>query len=204
VRWENLQEIDRQEMSIDGQPAAWVIFDGTGSDGKPVRIRVLGMQGGGVTVGVVISGERSVYNAERGTIEAVLVTLRLGTNPPSAYRTYATVQPDTAAAGGAAASSRPTPGQPSLGLRVRDITDADPQQVDPNGDNGILVDQVQSGSPADQAGIRRGDVILELDRTGVDAAADFQRLLSRHRAGDTVELLIERNGRKRPVSVRVE
>jgi S1-C subfamily serine protease len=91
-----------------------------------------------------------------------------------------------------------------MGLEVRDVDDDDVRQFSLADDTGVVVEQVRQGGPADQAGIRENDVILQFDRTQVDGTEAFDRLLATHHPGDAVELLVGRNGRRRAVSVRLE
>ncbi|MEP7326680.1 MAG: PDZ domain-containing protein [Gemmatimonadota bacterium] len=208
TQWQNLREFDRREISIMGQQSAWTLFEGTDPGGKPGGIRVQGMQGGGVTVGVLISGEPATYFAQRGSIEATLATLRLGTNPPLTFG-------GLTAAGGVPHAGSPQPPPPEqapapaseeggIGLDVRDIDADEVENLGLTDERGAVVDEVQPGGAADGAGIRPNDVILEVDRTAVTDADDFERRLESHKAGDTVELLLARHGRKRTVSVRVK
>jgi serine protease Do len=48
---------------------------------------------------------------------------------------------------------------------------------------GAVITQVRSGSPAEDAGLREGDVILEVDHKPVRTAADAGKLLSANREG---------------------
>jgi S1-C subfamily serine protease len=67
--------------------------------------------------------------------------------------------------------------------------------------NGVLLSGVGPDSPADEAGIRAGDVIVGL---GTHDVADLQGLtdaLRAHRPGDTVELRYLRDGREDTVTV---
>lgn len=57
---------------------------------------------------------------------------------------------------------------------------------------GVLVTSVQPGSSADKARLRKGDVILELNRESVDSVAEFQQL--HRKAKDSVLLLVYRDG----------
>jgi hypothetical protein len=203
--WTDLQEIDRRELTIMDQQTSWVIYNGTDFEGSPGTVRVMGVKGGGTTVGVIVGGERNRYNSQRGTFEAILATLRLGTNPPTAFATYPTsggshnAQPDSESAPADTASP-----EAGMGLEVRDVDDDDVRQFNLADDTGVVVEQVRQGGPADQAGIRENDVILQFDRTQVDGTEAFDRLLATHHPGDAVELLVGRNGRRRAVSVRLE
>jgi serine protease Do len=57
------------------------------------------------------------------------------------------------------------------------------------------------GSPAADAGLQEGDVILELDGTRVDAEHDLATLILPHAPGDAITLLVLRDGQERQVQV---
>jgi hypothetical protein len=54
---------------------------------------------------------------------------------------------------------------------------------------GVLVSTVRPGSPAEQAGVRRGDVLLRIGATQLRALPDLAYVLRSHRAGDVVEVV---------------
>ena len=60
--------------------------------------------------------------------------------------------------------------------------------------HGAVVQQVQPGSPADNAGLQRGDVIVEVDRKPVQSAADVQKALSSVPKGQDALVLVWSNG----------
>jgi serine protease Do len=62
-----------------------------------------------------------------------------------------------------------------LGLRVQDLTDELSEQLGVDGEKGVVVTEVENGSPAAKAGMRRGDVILEVDQTEVANVAEFRK-----------------------------
>jgi serine protease Do len=64
----------------------------------------------------------------------------------------------------------------TLGLTVRPVTAEVARELELPSTEGVLVDSVASGSAAEKAGIRRGDVIREIDRKPVKTTADFDRL----------------------------
>jgi len=70
------------------------------------------------------------------------------------------------------------------------VTDAVPRlQVD-----GAYVGRVKADSPAERAGLRPGDVILELDRQPVRNAADAECIVGGLRKGSLVRIVYARQG----------
>ena len=59
--------------------------------------------------------------------------------------------------------------------------------------NGVEVMEVVDDSPAARAGIRSGDLIVELDGTSVADARDLQRLMVGERIGQTVGVQLWRD-----------
>jgi Do/DeqQ family serine protease len=68
------------------------------------------------------------------------------------------------------------------GMQVLPITPDIAQQLGRNNTEGAVVARVREGSPADRAGLRRGDVIVEADRQPVRSPAEVYRALSDGRA----------------------
>jgi Do/DeqQ family serine protease len=68
---------------------------------------------------------------------------------------------------------------------------------------GALVSSVTPDSPADRAGVRRGDLILAIDGRDVDDSNSLRNQVSRHQPGTDVALTIQRDGQPRRVNVRL-
>jgi serine protease Do len=60
--------------------------------------------------------------------------------------------------------------------------------------HGAVIEQVQPGSPADNAGLQQGDIILEVNRHKVQSASDVQQALSKVTKGEDALLLVWSNG----------
>lgn len=90
----------------------------------------------------------------------------------------------------AAAPSRKA--QP-LGLSVQTLTRSLADQLGIDAAEGVVVTGVVRGSPAAEAGIGEGSVILQVDRQAVKNASDFQRRIAQS-AGDGQVLLLVREG----------
>ena len=68
---------------------------------------------------------------------------------------------------------------------------------------GALVQTVQSGSPADRAGIQQGDIITAANGQPISGESDLLVALARIKPGDTVTLAINRNGSNMTVRATV-
>lgn len=91
---------------------------------------------------------------------------------------------------GQAESSGGNAVQSELGLRLQALTPEIARALGYRGDGKIVIADVRQGSPADRAGLERGDVIVEADRRGVQNAEDVQAAL---RDGSAL-LRVERQG----------
>ena len=67
---------------------------------------------------------------------------------------------------------------------------------------GVLITNVEQGSPAFRAGLLRGDIILQVNRRDVTSPAEASRLLGQVADGSTAFMLILRNGQETFVTVR--
>jgi serine protease Do len=86
-------------------------------------------------------------------------------------------------------------GKARWGLGLADLTPDTRDQIQAPGDvKGALIEQVQPGSSAEEAGLQPGDVILEVNRHKVQTAADVQQDLGKVPAGQNALLLIWSNG----------
>jgi S1-C subfamily serine protease len=69
-------------------------------------------------------------------------------------------------------------GPGDLGLTVIEIDSSNSHRFDvPDGMTGLLVQRVEPLSPAHDAGIERGSIILQINRQDVDSVARFRRVL---------------------------
>ena len=88
-------------------------------------------------------------------------------------------------------------GKGRWGLSLADLTDdvRNELQAPAQGSvHGAVVEDVQPGSPADNAGLQRGDVIMEVNRHAVKSADEVVQALSKVAAGEDALVLVWSNG----------
>jgi serine protease Do len=81
---------------------------------------------------------------------------------------------------------------PELGLRVQRITPEAARRLGLSSAKGVLVMEVQPGSPADHVGIEPADVIREINQRPVTNVKEFERATRQGRRGDRILLLVQR------------
>jgi len=86
-------------------------------------------------------------------------------------------------------------GKMRWGIGLGDLTpDIRDQLQAPRDLHGAVIEQVQPGSSADNAGLQQGDVILEVNRHKVQSAADVKEALSKIGKGEDGLVLVWSNG----------
>ena len=88
------------------------------------------------------------------------------------------------------------------GVSVQSITPELARQFNLSGGGGVLVSEVEDGSPAARAGVRPGDVILEVNRRTVRDVASFEEALARSEQDALV--FLQREGRSQYVVMKSE
>jgi S1-C subfamily serine protease len=89
-----------------------------------------------------------------------------------------------------------------LGIEMEDLNAGVRNQIGYNG-NGVAVAQVVSGSPADQAGMQPGDVVLQADGKAMDNGRTLHDYISSRKPGDTIRLNVWSQGVKKFVAVKL-
>lgn len=86
-----------------------------------------------------------------------------------------------------------------LGLIVLKIPSEEASQLGVTQGPGVVVYQVQSGSGADRAGLRQGDVITTLNGTAISDPNTFRNLIASIAPGSEITLTVKRDGSERQV-----
>jgi serine protease Do len=91
-----------------------------------------------------------------------------------------------------------------VGLQVQDITPELMKSLKLDTKNGVLVSDVTAGGAAGEAGVRRGDVITEINRSPINNVGDYNRVTSSADKGSTVLFLVRRGGTTIYVAVKID
>src|SRR2546429_859250 len=90
-----------------------------------------------------------------------------------------------------------------LGVVIQDVTDELAPSFGVSGREGGLIADVFPNGPAETAGLRAGDVVVELDGTRIREVPDLQRRIAGVAPGQKVRLVVVRDGARQPVTVAI-
>lgn len=91
-----------------------------------------------------------------------------------------------------------------LGLSVQEITPELARQLDLQINRGAIVTMVERGGAADRGGLRRGDVILQVNQKDIEELDDYRREIKRLQKGDSVLFLLMRGKGTFYTTIRIE
>lgn len=90
-----------------------------------------------------------------------------------------------------------------LGIEIVNVND--PRlDVDIDDLNGVYVNNVYEESAAEEAGLEKGDIILEINDVEVANVAELQDLVARNRPGDKIDVTYKRDGKTKTVSAKLK
>jgi serine protease Do len=170
-------------------------------------------EGGGVLVAEVMKGSP----ADAAGLKAGDIVVELGGSPikevPDLQRRVAAVKPGQTMKLAVIRERKPMsftvkigempsdepivaegPGTDEWGLTVESLTGDAALRLDLPVNRGLLVTDVQPGSPAEKAGLRRGDVILEMAKRPADDPANLYKVLNGLKPGESLLIYVHRTG----------
>jgi serine protease Do len=88
-----------------------------------------------------------------------------------------------------------------IGVSIRDVDENDATKAKGTA-TGVIVDEVETDSPAQKAGIKAGDIVTEFDGERVRSTRQFVRLVQETPVGRHVSLAVMREGQRVTVSLQ--
>ncbi len=99
--------------------------------------------------------------------------------------------------------SEPAEARTDLGMTVEENTPDHARRFNLPSDEGLVVVRVHPDSPAAEAGIRPGDMIVEIDQKVVRTLSEYKEAVSGYGKGETILFLVQRGGNTLYLTVKV-
>lgn len=98
--------------------------------------------------------------------------------------------------------------RPYFGIGMLDTTDSiylwrNGIILDDDIESGVVVLEVSDNSPASVAKLKKGDVIIKLDKETVSSIAEFRFILFNHKPGETIKVTYIRDGKEKTTKVKL-
>lgn len=90
-----------------------------------------------------------------------------------------------------------------LGVVIQGVTSELAESFELQNESGALVSRVMPDSPAEEAGVERGDVIIEFNGVAIDEWKELPRVVAEVSADQKVDVIVIRNGERESLSVIV-
>ncbi len=90
-----------------------------------------------------------------------------------------------------------------MGVTIQEVDANTAKALELPSGAGALIGSVMEGEPADKAGLKAGDVVLEVNGNAVADADALLRIISEQKPGTTVKLTVWRNGGKKNLSIKL-
>jgi Do/DeqQ family serine protease len=91
-----------------------------------------------------------------------------------------------------------------IGVAIQDLTPELAQAMNSRQTNGAVIARVESGSPAEQAGLKTGDLVVAVNGTAVHSGTQLRNMIGLARIGDQVTLTVDRRGSEYTLPVRID
>ena len=90
-----------------------------------------------------------------------------------------------------------------LGVTVQGLTPELAESLGVTDAHGALVSEVESGGPADRAGVKQGDVVVQVDGRAVSTANAMRNQIASTRPGSSVPIVVRRNGATQTLTAKL-
>ncbi len=92
----------------------------------------------------------------------------------------------------------------ALNVSLYDYSSRSNYYMDEDAEEGCYIVQIVEGGAADKAGLKVKDRILSVDGQTIENAADVKAILAKHKVGDTIEIVVKRDGQEITKSVKLQ
>ncbi|GMQ79885.1 MAG: DegQ family serine endoprotease [Thermodesulfobacteriota bacterium] len=90
-----------------------------------------------------------------------------------------------------------------LGIGIQNINDEIAEYYGIKGKKGVLVSEVFPGDPANKAGVRAKDIILEVNGKKIETSRELTRIIAGFHVGEVVRITVLRNGKEKTFKVKI-
>ncbi len=90
-----------------------------------------------------------------------------------------------------------------MGIRIKEVTKELAESFGINVTSGALVEEVVKNSPAENAGIKEGDIIIEVDGKKIEEAAQLPKIVAMIKPGTTVTVKVLRDKAEQSLKVKI-
>jgi membrane-associated protease RseP (regulator of RpoE activity) len=201
-QWTAFQELKKGSVTVSGMAAPFTLNSGV-NKGVASYLKVTAVAAAGRTFALIAKIPQSELADAKSGIDQIEQGFRLRAGAPGQTSTAApperfeqagsTQAPADGNGYGAQQPRMPQVGGPFAGIAIDPYRQA----------QGAVVGAVAPGGPAEQAGIRAGDVIVSINGRPVTDAALVPEAIGGSKVGDTLEFGIVRGGRQSVVRVKV-
>ena len=91
-----------------------------------------------------------------------------------------------------------------IGVGIVDVNAATAEKYDLNLNRGVYVENVIDGGAGAEAGLKEGDVIVQVDEKRTNKSADLQSYVGRKRPGDQVDVTVVRGGDEKTITLKLK
>jgi len=88
-----------------------------------------------------------------------------------------------------------------MGIEYVSLTPTVAAQLNVTATQGALIQAVVSGSPAEKAGLQKGDIITQIDGKQLTTDSALAEIVDSHKPGDTVTLTVQRSGQTQSIKI---
>ena len=90
-----------------------------------------------------------------------------------------------------------------VGVSIQPVTEEMAKELGLSKAQGVVIAQIEAGSPAVQAGLQTGDVVTKINGAVVESIRDFARYIGESKPGTQLQLEVWREGRSQNVEMTV-